>query len=184
MRLIDADKIIQISIHVPAWGTTDGTYAVLTDQGISIHVPAWGTTYHHHGITHNRQFQSTFPRGERRRTVWHQQSIICQFQSTFPRGERPDMRRCYQKNKNFNPRSRVGNDTLFLFHASAKPISIHVPAWGTTVAGKALSTSVFNISIHVPAWGTTVGIFIQESDTGFQSTFPRGERQHVPQLFR
>ena len=132
MRLIDADKIIQISIHVPAWGTTDGTYAVLTDQGISIHVPAWGTTYHHHGITHNRQFQSTFPRGERRRTVWHQQSIICQFQSTFPRGERPDMRRCYQKNKNFNPRSRVGNDTLFLFHASAKPISIHVPAWGTT----------------------------------------------------
>ena len=110
MRLIDADKIIQISIHVPAWGTTDGTYAVLTDQGISIHVPAWGTTYHHHGITHNRQFQSTFPRGERRRTVWHQQSIICQFQSTFPRGERHIVLVPRVSEADFNPRSRVGND--------------------------------------------------------------------------
>ena len=33
-------------------------------------------------------------------------------------------------------------------------ISIHVPAWGTTMVAFGAS-AVFIISIHVPAWGTT-----------------------------
>ena len=54
-------------------------------------------------------------------------------------------------------------------------ISIHVPAWGTTVL------FVFNeretvISIHVPAWGTTAAIGADAEGDEFQSTFPRGER--------
>ena len=55
-----------ISIHVPAWGTTeeiDGT--VMTDK-ISIHVPAWGTTEAIRVLEeYVNLFQSTFPRGER-----------------------------------------------------------------------------------------------------------------------
>ena len=34
------------------------------------------------------------------------------------------------------------------------PISIHVPAWGTTIKA-VLPALVSSISIHVPAWGTT-----------------------------
>ena len=33
-----------ISIHVPAWGTTAIQDVYLDNFGISIHVPAWGTT--------------------------------------------------------------------------------------------------------------------------------------------
>ena len=59
-------RYANISIHVPAWGTTDDI--VIT--GIKV------------------TFQSTFPRGERPTfvvTVFH----MFLFQSTFPRGERP-----------------------------------------------------------------------------------------------
>ena len=78
---------------------------------------------------------------------------------------------------NFNPRSRVGNDEsgnrllfcLLLFqstfprgerltcrcqYALDLRISIHVPAWGTTMYTLKLHI-IFKISIHVPAWGTT-----------------------------
>ena len=79
--------------------------------------------------------------------------------------------------KNFNPRSRVGNDLISSTVGKYNFISIHVPAWGTTLF-VVPSASVLIISIHVPAWGTT-----QEWDPGlnrpllFQSTFPRGERR-------
>ena len=55
------------------------------------------------------------------------------FQSTFPRGERP----------NFHD---MNLDWLL--------ISIHVPAWGTTI-GCVATCRAGVISIHVPAWGTT-----------------------------
>ena len=57
-------------------------------------------------------------------------------------------------NVDFNPRSRVGNDKIFVFHNMKVVISIHVPAWGTTTV--VLCAAVDHcISIHVPAWGTT-----------------------------
>ena len=56
----------QISIHVPAWGTTV-VHSTYLDLGIiSIHVPAWGTTDTPPILKANGEFQSTFPRGERR----------------------------------------------------------------------------------------------------------------------
>ena len=55
------------------------------------------------------------------------------FQSTFPRGERPFY--AYTVN-------------------SIRRISIHVPAWGTTIYTR-YSADFRRISIHVPAWGTT-----------------------------
>ena len=85
-------------------------------------------------------FQSTFPRGERPIS----KSVMFptfEFQSTFPRGERLTFRRnCLQ----------------------IIPISIHVPAWGTTMA-TSLCDMGKRISIHVPAWGTTLVIKEQEA---------------------
>ena len=55
------------------------------------------------------------------------------FQSTFPRGERPVVRELVIDVDDFNPRSRVGNDRVYKNYFSWICISIHVPAWGTTV---------------------------------------------------
>ena len=78
------------------------------------------------------------------------------FQSTFPRGERPDTGIRSAKSRNFNPRSRVGNDDQHSDRqAGYVGISIHVPAWGTTVNGL-IDKIATAISIHVPAWGTTI----------------------------
>ena len=121
---------------------------------ISIHVPAWGTT-----------------------SLANQYSTIDRFQSTFPRGERHNWWGFTDRRIHFNPRSRVGNDCNFFCNIfcyirfqstfprgerqkyqsrtlSFYRISIHVPAWGTTLCIKySLLRTV--ISIHVPAWGTT-----------------------------
>ena len=99
-----------ISIHVPSWGTTvdilwifhgiryfnprslvgnDNSAQINANQhGISIHVPSWGTTAINADTVANMQFQSTFPRGERRLPL----IITSQFKDYF------------------NPRSLVGND--------------------------------------------------------------------------
>ena len=76
------------------------------------------------------------------------------FQSTFPRGERLD-------GESVNP--------------FVSTISIHVPAWGTTMSRMYPGWDP-KISIHVPAWGTTAGLSISSHTVQFQSTFPRGER--------
>ena len=98
---------------------------------ISIHVPAWGTTKSAHADLVNNKFQSTFPRGERpflpllqlqlhnfnpRSRVGNDtypfteiiQELL--FQSTFPRGERHHRSGYRCCHRHFNPRSRVGND--------------------------------------------------------------------------
>ena len=121
------------------------------------------------------EFQSTFPRGERRNLQHYVEQQI-EFQSTFPRGERRFSARDSAQHKNFNPRSRVGNDRDDTGNESDDDISIHVPAWGTTrQCGRRLQLP--KISIHVPAWGTTENSR-KENDRShrFQSTFPRGER--------
>ena len=144
-----------ISIHVPAWGTTKSGNPHKQRILISIHVPAWGTTYEKLGIIQSKLFQSTFPRGERL-SDFEIRIPARKFQSTFPRGER----RPY---------------TAFV--TSFPNISIHVPAWGTTIYDDSFycfgcdfnprsrvgndrfeysSTLLTTISIHVPAWGTTV----------------------------
>ena len=122
-------------------------------MGISIHVPAWGTTSFKTGFSQERIFQSTFPRGERRRG--------CTYAGT---------------DSYFNPRSRVGNDVPVMQRHIGFQISIHVPAWGTTLRAVIISLTE-TISIHVPAWGTTKQSLNLLSFPAFQSTFPRGERR-------
>ena len=99
-------------------------------------------------------FQSTFPRGERPSSSTRI-PFLSQFQSTFPRGERRLECRVWKSIIYFNPRSRVGNDVDMHGTYFRWMISIHVPAWGTTVRLYSVS-NVSRISIHVPAWGTTL----------------------------
>ena len=111
------------------------------------------------------------------------------FQSTFPRGERPLIYGRTVCSIDFNPRSRVGNDLFLSPMPIFDKISIHVPAWGTTVSETSNPVS-FCISIHVPAWGTTHNCTMYLYTDIFQSTFPRGERQSkrssgkIPNLFQ
>ena len=138
---------------VTAWGTTSSALtqvilyyfnprsrvgndevkeAIQTTSQISIHVPAWGTTHVQRLRPVNYAvFQSTFPRGERLRYGSIDGNSI-KFQSTFPRGERQNVCRLFLIFCHFNPRSRVGNDAIALIPPIIPPISIHVPAWGTT----------------------------------------------------
>ena len=87
--------------------------------------------------------------------------LSIRFQSTFPRGERHVRDQTSLQDMNFNPRSRVGNDSKHTFGLIQIPISIHVPAWGTT--------------------SCCLGSFFYSL---FQSTFPRGERQQILTIFR
>ena len=36
-----------------------------------------------------------------------------------------------------------------------RPVSIHAPAWGATIAGQGVPVAEFKVSIHAPAWGAT-----------------------------
>ena len=150
-----------------------------------------------------KQFQSTFPRGERREGT----AIItakCDFNPRSRVGNDGIASEQYTSFPNFNPRSRVGNDGGYRTVSVKSAISIHVPAWGTTGSDHGPCTPTA-ISIHVPAWGTTNHHQTQEptalyfnprsrvgndvsvsTSTGypqkFQSTFPRGERQEVADM--
>ena len=121
----------KISIHVPAWGTTEQIPAHSHMGDISIHVPAWGTTPRGCCVNIAVEFQSTFPRGERL-SINCCRLCVSSFQSTFPRGERRAVHDLCGVGSNFNPRSRVGNDELKSGYDDFTNISIHVPAWGTT----------------------------------------------------
>ena len=76
------------------------------------------------------------------------------FQSTLPRRERPG--------RSFCP-------IMLCF------ISIHAPAKGATLPGKACAASG-NISIHAPAKGATSSYAVWYRFLQFQSTLPRRER--------
>ena len=123
---------------------------------ISIHVPAWGTT--------------AFPGLCRPRLYY--------FNPRSRVGNDCTLRPFHSIRKDFNPRSRVGNDHVLVDREKEMNISIHVPAWGTTLRHPVHLCNT-HISIHVPAWGTTFNYIWGGRGTGFQSTFPRGERLAV-----
>ena len=78
----------------------------------------------------------------------------------------------------------MGNDGYVQGMQIFKYISIHVPAWGTTLYHTGIKNELYTISIHVPAWGTTYGCVAIGTYLGvFQSTFPRGERLQISTIF-
>ena len=104
--------------------------------------------------TMDAMFQSTLPRGERRRTL---DTVVksVKFQSTLPRGERPG---CFSgvgyATCSFNPRSRAGSDVVNEDETAAGNVSIHAPARGAT-ACRVPQGSDCRVSIHAPARGAT-----------------------------
>ena len=146
---------ITISIHVPAWGTTQMRWIRGQQMYISIHVPAWGTTL----------LSIVFF------------SVNMLFQSTFPRGERLLVNILLLHTNHFNPRSRVGNDPGEpVQRKNGLGISIHVPAWGTTwnTAGT-IKTGQFQSTF--PRGERLLNYNHTVLKCKFQSTFPRGERR-------
>ena len=78
------------------------------------------------------------------------------FQSTFPRGERHGVLSEYPFKGDFNPRSRVGNDNLTDDESTENNIfQSTFPRGERPVSGAKLAEQA-DISIHVPAWGTTL----------------------------
>ena len=163
-----------ISIHVPAWGTTSQCMLSVSAYIFQSTFPRGerrGICFHFRCAS---LFQSTFPRGERP----YPYALFCKYsyfnprsrvgnddtqpvinlqgetlELTFPRGDRRGDLGLSQTHTDFNPRSRVGNDKTVPVRQQPLLISIHVPAWGTTL-----------ISSHRRVYHK------------FQSTFPRGER--------
>ena len=122
------------------------------------------------------QFQSTLPRGERRRQG-NARTYPCQvsihapawgatssprwsretptFQSTLPRGERPSREECGYPSACFNPRSRVGSDSA---HPSAVACGCSFnprSRVGSDRGWRSILKPII-VSIHAPAWGATL----------------------------
>ena len=112
MRLPESPVCREISIHVPAWGTTFSIYSISSISRISIHVPAWGTTYL---PTFHLQFYIYFnPRSRVGNDaialippIMPLISIHVPAWGTTVLGIS-----IYRDCQDFNPRSRVGNDIL------------------------------------------------------------------------
>ena len=104
------------------------------------------------------------------------------FQSTFPRGERHPVDKKERLINGISIHVPAWGTTISRMLGTLKPIiSIHVPAWGTTTLCLLTWTGQL-ISIHVPAWGTTSsGKSYLRVYSVFQSTFPRGERR-IPMM--
>ena len=128
---------------------------------------------------------------------------VMSFQSTRPRGARRYTKRGrHCATRRFNPRARVGRDTVARCYSPVVlSVSIHAPAWGATKVKinrlflrrkfqstrprgarrgnfRASSQSKF-VSIHAPAWGATRSKRRSTStNLSFQSTRPRGARLH------
>ena len=121
---------------------------------ISIHVPAWGTTRCHYSLS---RCQYNFnPRSR----VGNDQTDKFKGGSVLY----------------FNPRSRVGNDSR---RDSRSPPPRIFQSTFPRGERRVLTQSCqpgLHISIHVPAWGTTVSPLLSVPFNKFQSTFPRGER--------
>ena len=150
--------ILRISIHVPAWGTTVFCKVTWAHFIISIHVPAWGTTPSVGSSPFSMIFQSTFPRGERHIQVSDLRNNVV-ISIHVPAWGTTVSTVCKSGLKrNFNPRSRVGNDRTGLFYYdSTGKFQSTFPRGERQRTGNDPGRRIY-ISIHVPAWGTTADL--------------------------
>ena len=126
------DKRTKVSIHAPAWGATIPHACKLKTVQVSIHAPAWGATYEIVII------EMIFP------VSIHAPAWGATFLKT----------RLTSRKMSFNPRPRMGGDTIFKSCPWLWWVSIHAPAWGATVSISS-DYRTASVSIHAPAWGAT-----------------------------
>ena len=101
-------------------------------EGVSIHAPARGATHGIVTLVTDLQFQSTRPRGARRRLP------------AVGAGA-----------GSFNPRAREGRDLSRDAQCRRCAVSIHAPARGATIF-RGGSAADSRLSIHAPARGATM----------------------------
>ncbi len=128
-----ASRLSNVSIHASAWEATPESVSGQSIQRVSIHASAWEAT--------NRITVGIF--------------LLFLFQSTPPRGRRPGVIEAFFKIfKSFNPRLRVGGDTVPVVSADDMSVSIHASAWEAT-ANVQPGGGHRHVSIHASAWEAT-----------------------------
>ncbi len=123
--------------------------------GVSIHAPAWGATQQGFMPVHLAEVSIHAP-------AWGATSVRSS---------------AIHRKRRFNPRARVGRDSLGVLAWRLPHVSIHAPAWGATpnpdhseqetgcfnprarvgrdgYGGQSVAP-LLNVSIHAPAWGAT-----------------------------
>ena len=172
----------QVSIHAPARGATSVARRQLAAmlRCFNPRPRARGDDSGSTTLSRLREFQSTPPRGGRRRRRIGRMERLREFQSTPPRGGRPTLTHAAQGAAQcFNPRPRARGDVAARLDARpASTVSIHAPARGATACARGSSSSGRSVSIHAPARGaTTRASPSQAGRIAFQSTPPRGGRR-------
>ena len=125
-------RILDVSIHAPAWGATVRLLRVGHRIGVSIHAPAWGAT---RPPSHQRFASQSFD--PRSRVGSDQVASLAK------------VRRYVSIHAPAWGATRAGR----LFRIRMR-VSIHAPAWGATPAATDVPEALA-VSIHAPAWGAT-----------------------------
>ena len=189
-----------VSIHAPAWGATQGRVWHGHQTYVSIHAPAWGATSHPGKAETRDLFQSTHPRGVRRRCTWlvgfgnsfnprtrvgcdlHTKSPVPSarlFQSTHPRGVRQQPSSFNAHQRSFNPRTRVGCDGCGgWFDAPVRSFNPRTRVGCDSLLSRSRCSNT-SVSIHAPAWGATSFANPSSHLRMFQSKHPRGVRPSI-----
>ncbi len=172
-----AHKVRQslVSIHAPAWGATGSAHQESYPAKVSIHAPAWGATGNRQICDGEVGFNPR-PRVGGDRHGSYAKASPGMFQSTPPRGGRRRLERVSGLSHCFNPRPRVGGDPQPHPYRSYHHVSIHAPAWGAT------SNTCMSIYLSLwfqstpPRGGRPEGYYSCTRYSRFQSTPPRGGR--------
>ena len=102
-----------------------------------------------------QEFQSTPPRGGRRRSRRDRERRVRVSIHAPAWGATRMCRWGAVSGCGFNPRPRVGGDEGCDRSRHRRRVSIHAPAWGATPAAYGVQRAVGSVSIHAPAWGAT-----------------------------
>ena len=101
------------------------------------------------------------------------------FQSTRPRGARRKTKGASQADQGFNPRAHVGRDRADT-HRAMMSLSFNPRAHVGRDGGKSkIHHKKRLVSIHAPTWGATYSTDAGTTLSEFQSTRPRGARLSV-----
>ena len=185
----------RVSIHAPARGATAVPAQDRIRVRVSIHAPARGATSRHQRVACSVCFNPRSREGSDPKPLIPDAPVRA-FQSTLPRGERRRDSRPRTLWRSFNPRSREGSDGRRAQSGTKCHVSIHAPARGATSVSRPFvplrgfqSTlprgerqllnflkALLEVSIHAPARGATNPRSEERLTTKFQSTLPRGER--------
>ena len=173
----EADIVVfDVSIHAPAWGATQRGRYNLHEHNVSIHAPAWGATQRLSSLLYTCLFQSTHPHGVRRRTAPFLFTTL-KFQSTHPHGVRLVKEEIDNVCARFNPRTRMGCDTVPTLLTISDTMFQSTHPHGVRPIGIVCSLIIRSFQSTHPHGVRHWGVYYLESNSTFQSTHPHGVRR-------